>query len=269
MASFYAKSFIFDGVQSERYGLSYINLETGMSDSDSGNKVEVYEKYIYRRPKPFYYGRTQNTPLEFDITLGSEDVIDGTTRNLIQRWLLGRMEYLPLQIVQCDLQDVVFYVMFTESTGMYIGNMNYMLRLHAKCNSPWGYTFPKSYYVNYNNEDILDRSFNFYNSSVNNDYTYPKLTILTNNLFSNVGFTITNVTDTNRVTSMSGSGVSGNSTIVMDSDLQIASSSSSQNVLGQFNKNWFRLLPGNNNVRLQGAIKTFKMDYTFARGVGG
>ena len=120
MASFYAKNIIFDGISSDTFGLINAAFETGKQDSNAGSESTILQKYIPRRTTPYYYGRMQNTPLPISLTLFSENAIDGKSRSRISAWLLGRMDYLPLNIVQADLDNVTFYVIFTKKENEFI-----------------------------------------------------------------------------------------------------------------------------------------------------
>jgi hypothetical protein len=266
LASFYGKSFIYDSVPSEIYDLRILSFDSGESDGEAGSETEVFEKYVYRKSRAYYYGKTQNTPLEFDITVGSFNNLSGIDRNLIEKWLLGRQKYLPFQIVQDDIADVVFNVMFTSSKIMYVGNVQKGITLHGRCDAPWGFTFPKTITVVGSDAGTTLKNFDFYNDSADTGYLYPT-TIFTMN--ANGGnISLKNSSDANREFKFTGNMIQSNEVITIDNYNQIVTSSTGEYRLAGFNKNWFRIIPGLNKIVMEGSIKTLTMTYSFARKVG-
>lgn len=260
---------MYDSVPSETYDLRILDFETGESEGPAGGDSEIFEKYVYRKSRSYYYGRTQNTPLEFDLTIGSFDPISGIDRNLIEKWLLGKARYMPFQIMQDDISDVIFNVIFTSSTVKYIGNVQRALTLHGRCDAPWGFTYPKRVYYNFTGENPVNYDFNFYNESANNDYLYPTTEFQLNSI--GTSFQLINYSDIDS----SGSprtflftGLQPNELVTINNDLQIVSSSSGEYRLSNFNKKWFRLVPGLNKLNIQSGIGTFEMTYSFAKKVG-
>jgi hypothetical protein len=55
----------------------------------------------------------------------------------------------------------------------------------------------------------------------------------------------------------------------MDNDLQTISSSTTLKRLSNFNKKWFRLIQGLNNLNVQGGIASFVITHSEARKIGG
>ncbi len=264
---FYAKSFIFNGVPSEVYDLQIFNFESGgVRDGPAGSDSTIYQKWPYRKSKPYFYGTSQNTPLEFDFTVGSENAISGDMRNLIEKWLLGQRGYLPLQIIQDDLDGIIYNVFLTKATTKYIGNLNYGLNLHAQCDAPWGFSFPQTLTKTYSGSAIVSETFDFYNESANSDYLYPELSFTTSDI--GTSFSLTNLTDdTTRIFAFTD--ISAGETMTVDCDREIISSSTGLLRMPKFSRKFFRLLPGNNSLNMVGGITEFTMTYSFAKKVGG
>ncbi len=263
--AFYGAEIIYDGVPSSLFDLTIMDFSTsGDVDSPAGSDMEIYEKYVLRRSKAYYFGRSLNTPLEFDITLGSKNPIEATTRNAIQKLFLGRNEYLNFQIVQDDMMTTKFEVLFTSAENKYIGNINRAITLHGRCNSPYGFTFPNTLSYTFSGNTNVDYNFSFYNDSASSDYMKP-ITVFTLNSVGNF-FTLTNITDNNRAFSFTG--LQPHETITVDNDKQIVTSDTGLLRLSLFNKNWFRLLPGNNELNIKSGIGTFSLTYYFTRSIG-
>ena len=264
MASFYAKNIIFDGISSDTFGLINAAFETGKQDSNAGSESTILQKYIPRRTTPYYYGRMQNTPLPISLTLFSENAIDGKSRSRISAWLLGRMDYLPLNIVQADLDNVTFYVIFTKAENVYAGNLQRSVKLAGICNAPWGFETPNPLQKSFTGSAIVSESFSFFNTSDDSDYNRPSFSFTTSGIGNS--FSITNSTDNGRIFSFTS--IDANETITVDNDKGIISSSTGLRRMTNFNKNFFRLVPGRNDLAIAGGITNFTMTSVFARKVG-
>ena len=264
---FYGSGFLFDDKSSLDYDLRILNFETGgLRDSPAGSESTIYQKWIYRKSKAYFYGRSQNIPLEFDLTIGSESAISGDMRNIIEDWLLGKNEYLPLQIAQDDIDGVIFNVIFTKSSAKYVGNLNYAFTLHAECDAPWGFSYPQTLVKSYPPDEIANETFDFYNESADSDYLYPELSFTTSGV--GTSFALTNLTDdSTRIFSFTG--ISAGETITIDCDKQIIASSTGLLRMPNFSRKFFRLLQKNNSLNIVGGITEFTMTYSFAKKVGG
>jgi phage-related protein len=266
--SFWGSSFIFDGKPSEFYDLRIYDFNpSNPAESPAGGNASVYEKWLYRRDKPYFYGRYYDSSLEFDFTVGSFSNIDANTRSAIERWLLGRPTYLPLRIVQDDMTEIVYNVIITQSTHVFVGNMSYALTLHAKCNAPWGFYYPATLGKTYPG-GISTESFNYYNSSDSANYNKPTIVFTMDSTGSSTNyFSLTNTTDDGRIFRFDN--LTPGEEISVDNDKGIITSSNGSLRMANFNKNFFRLVQGNNALVLAGYITQFTLDAEFARIVGG
>jgi hypothetical protein len=263
---FYGLNFVFDGKASEDYGLSIANFESGGSkDSQAGSEATLHQKRVYRKPKPYFYGRTFDNPLEFELTIAAENPIAGYDRSVIESWLLGRSGYLPLMIIQEDIGNVIFNVIFTQASAKYAGNFNRGFTLHGICDAPWGYEYPKTLTKTYSGSAIVDETFTFYNASSDNDYLYPEISFTT----SGIGtfFDLVNNTDNGRTFEFRS--ISPYETITVDNYKQIITTDKYIMRIDKFNKKFFRLVQGMNSIRLVSAITNFTMTYSFAKKIGG
>jgi len=57
--------------------------------------------------------------------------------------------------------------------------------------------------------------------------------------------------------------------MMIDNDKKIITSDSGLRRLSTFNKGWFRLVPGYNNLHIMSGIGTFSITYSLARKIGG
>lgn len=268
MSSFYGKTIIFNDIPSEVYGLRIFDFNPlNPNTSNGGGDVSISEEWLYRREVPYFYGRYYQSPLEFDITLGSYSYIDGDTRNAIQSWLLGKNTYLPLRIVQDDISGVVFNAILTKGDPIYVGNLSYAITVHARCDRPWGTYTPPVVTKTYASGSALD-TFDYINSSVYSGYNKPTITFtMSGSIVGSSGsFVIINNTDSGRRFGFTG--LVANETIVVDNDKGIITSSGSSLRMANFNKNFFRLIQGVNNITISGSPSNVSIASVFAKGVG-
>lgn len=263
--SFYGSSFIFDGVFSELYDLRIFDFNpSNPADSPAGGTASIKEEWLYRREAPYFYGRYYQEPLEFDFTVGSFNPIDGATRSAIQSWLIGRPAYLPLRIVQDDISDIVFNVIITKSTHIYVGNIAYGITLHAKCDRPWGVYIPPIVTKVYSG-GLSTATFDYLNTSVYAGYNRPVITFTTDGAATY--FSLINHSDDEREFRFDL--LSPYETITIDNDKGIITTDKPNTLrMGNFNKKFFRLKQGINNITLSGYITLFTMSATFAKGIG-
>ena len=260
---FWGYSFIFDNIPSERFGLYILNFESGLSEANNAD-ISIVTKEIQRRPVNYFLGVSQSAPLTFDIDFVSPTAIDGNVRSIINKYLFGQTGYKKLQIMQCDLSNVYFNCFLVNPRNIYTGNENIGYKATVVCDSPFAWEFPKTVSKTYG-ETITSDTFNFFNTSADNDYMYPNITFKTNALGDSIS--IVNESDGDREFEFTN--IDALETVTVDNDRQIVTSSSGENRLGDFNKKWFRLVSGKNVLSVSGGLESFTMTYQLARKVGG
>ena len=275
MGSFYGYDFIFNGQSSTNYGIkiSYFDA-SGQTNSSAGNEIDILQTYIPRRSTPYVYGRIMNKPLEFEVGFTSQYPIDAYQRSIIESWLLGQNSYLPLQILQDDLELVTYNVFFHKADNVYVGNLQGGMVLYATCDAPFGWGVPKTFTRTFSGNNIIDYDFVIYNDSNYNGYIYPNISFTLNTVGND--FTITNYSDIC-------SGSSGSSlcrvfsftdllpdeTITINNDLRTVASSTGLYRLDNFNSGWLRLVKGANRMNVHSGIGTFTITWRPPRTVGG
>lgn len=264
--SFYGSAFVFDGVPSETYNLYIGDIDAGATSSMGSSSMELVTQKIYRRATPYFYGATPSPVLTFDFSAYCPGEITAPEFELIQKWLFSNRSYKKLQIFQPDLVDVFFNAMFNSPEIARVGNNIVGFTAEVQTNAPYAFLFPKT--TTYNSSSpVVDSTHTFVNSSDDiENYLYPSFVITVNAFGGNVS--ITNVTDSNRISSFTG--LAAGEAITLNSDLQTLSSSTHLYRLSTFNKKWPRLLPGRNVLRFQGAVASVAMTTTFvSRRIGG
>ena len=276
MSSFYAYDFIFDDIPSHKWDLKIISFEDGgLFNGVGSSDVNIIEQRVLRKSKPYYLGRTQETKLEFPLTFGTSNIISGLDRDLISAWLFGRSGYKKLYVLQDDLNGMYFNCFLTKPEPLYIGGVNYAFTCQVVCDSPWAYgpEYTVSGSAAYDTTPALH--IEIYNSSSEDEYLYPivNFTAGVSGIGQNPTFRIWNVTDSNRQFTFTNL-VQG-SQISVNNDLQIVTATpayTSRTILSCFNKNWFRLLRGYNDLVIDTTATSapyFEIKYTERFKIGG
>ena len=258
---YYSSSFVYDGSPSSYFNLYVSEIGgDGNSENSGGGSFEVYNKKIYRRSVPFFYGSAVGDNMEYELSFTSPEDIDSRTSELIQKWLFSSRSYKKLMIVQPDMQDVYMNVILNDPQVVREGNLIRGYTCTAQCDSPFGgWKFPKTKTYTYTAE-VIDNTVTFNNSSDDSgNYLYPQFVITMNNAGGNI--TITNQSDGDRVSSFTG--LSPSEVLSVDNSLEQISSSTDLKRMSNFNKKFFRLIPGINTIRFQGNVSSITMAYQF------
>ena len=259
--AFYARFFQFDGVPSETYGLTISEVDASANSSTMGSaSMEMVSRKIYRRATPYFYGGTPSENLSFDISITAIDEdIDAEKSQLIQKWLFSSRKYKKLLIIQPDMQDRYYNCIFNNPQIVRVGNIIRGYTATVQCDAPYSWAFPKTVEYTYSSP-VTDASIVFNNvSDDRGSYLYPKTVLTVSNVGGNI--TITNQNDSNRQFSFTG--LSANEVITVDNSLQILTTSLGIRRMGNFNKKFLRLIPGLNNLRIQGNIAKLSITSQF------
>lgn len=266
--AFYGRSFIWDGTPSELFGLYIDSIDSDAVNASMGSSsMEIVEKKIFRRPAPYFLGATPSPKLEFEMSAFSENEIDSSAFEEIQKFLFSSRSYKRLQIDQPDMQNIYFNCILNDPKIQRVGNLIFGVSFTVTCDSPYAYKFPLVTTYNYSSS-VVDSTELFYNMSDDDgSYLLPNEIIITvNNEGGNVS--VTNLDDENRV--MSFTGLQANEVLTVSSLYQTIDSSSGLKRMGNFNKKFLRLVPNRNRLRIQGNLSSFVMTNTFiAKKIGG
>lgn len=255
--AFYAKSFIYDDKPSEFYNLYLGELDSGgITRTPTSNDVNILSQKIFRNPVPLFYGVEQIPVLQFPLSMYSTTEITTDMFSKISAWLFGRMSYRELRICQNDMTDVYFNAIMTSPQLIRIGNIIRGLSCTVTCDAPWGWKEEQEYSISYSGSYFINNTVYIFNKSDNNYYTYPSNFAVEANAYGGE-ISITNVTDNNREFLYTAVAYE---TVTLNCNTQRISSDSRQYPLNYFtNKKWFRMLPGFNEVKIEGYIKSLNM----------
>lgn len=229
----------------------------------SGN-IEIVEQFIYRRPIPFFYGVKFTSKMSFPISFFSPDEIDAQTFSYLQNWLFGQLGYKKLIVVQPDMDAFYMNCIFTEPNVIRVGNIIYGIQGTCTMDSQFAWTYPRTSTYNFTSPPS-DYQIIFNNDSHYAGYLFPLMTFTMNATGTYVY--IDNWSDNHRIFDFEG--LAPNEVITVNNDLGIVTSSLSIPRLSNFNKHFFRFVPGINTIRMSANISQLTFTYQFARRLGG
>lgn len=233
------------------YGLYVCDFGgTGQSDVSFGNAGKIVEASTATRIKQIHFGVNYNEdPLEFQIVFGTERALDRYDMQNIAMWLTGHQNYQWLQIDQPDMQDYLYHCIITDLTPISVGWISHAFQATVRCDCP--YAYGQEYSQTYNISE--DSTVLFRNDSTIRDYYKPKLVIQPSSGVTAVS--IINLSDAGREFAFTGLPAS-DIAIEVDNDSGIITESTfGYNLYDNFNMNFFRCVPGDNQLKISGNSK--------------
>lgn len=269
--AFWGKSFVFNDVPCDDFDLMLYDVgSTTQSTGNFASTVSVVEETLPSRWKPYLYGVKYDKKLEFTIVFGvnerrldREKFLDRYELENIAYWLTGHEKYLWLEVEQDDLDYVRYRCIISGLEIVEYGNIPWALKATVTCDSPYAYMYPQAYEYKINGTSSKPQIISFYNESGHNGLYMPKVEIEQ----KGGTFSITNVTDNNRKFEFKNVPTSVTK-ISVDNDLGIISNNQSLNLYPYFNFRFFRLVKGENILKIVGN-GTLRLICEFPANVGG
>lgn len=254
--------FIYDNIPSEIYGLSLVFINQDYNFVPSGSGFEVISEQLVRSPYQKHLGEIQSPILEFPITIYCNEDMDVFKQVEMKNWLFGQYGYKKLQICSDDYKTFFFNcklfpnqdIIFTAFEGF---------ECTVQCNSPYAQEFIKTKTFSNPTKQFYDILFNSLSGDVG--YMYPTVELKTT--INNNAVQIINKSDNNRVFEFTG--LQGEETIFIDNQKKIIRSSTGLNRLTSFNKKFFRLHRGVNELQVIGTCEYIKITYQNVKRLGG
>lgn len=266
--SFYGTSFSFDGISCEEFGLMLYDLDSstqGASAWATGTKIK--EERIPGRVRSIYYGKTEESNLEFTLIFGADEhaaragePIDRYEMQAIALWLTGPDDYRYLQIDQPDMAGLRYRCMITDLKMVELHGKKWAFSCKVHCDSPYAYTLPRTYsYSLYGTGEAV-----LVNPSTVNVLYRPKVTIeLTSSMLAFVNTTTRSSIKFENVPTFP-------DTITVDCERGIVTSASGLNLYPYLRSlNFVSLSPGENKLVWLGGVGTITFECEFPMNVGG
>lgn len=241
--------FIFAGVPSSMYGLYVCDVgSTKHTDNAFGNKADIIEARIPGRVRPLHSGVDYNaSPLSFELIFGSDRPLDRWELQEIQHWLTGYQQYQWLSIEQPDLAGVQYHCLVTELKPISVGWLPYAFEAQITCDCPYAYGYPIEETIEFNDDDEIY----LYNNGSAREMFKPKLTIQPSANCTRIAFE--NTSDRNRVFELSDLPADGAEIFVDNENCILQELKTNMDLYEGFNNNWFRLVPGENIIKVTGS----------------
>lgn len=245
---FNACRFIFAGVNSKHFGLMLYDFGKETQETVSfGNVASIIETRTTHRVQPIHYGvNYHEKPLEFVLVFGSMEPLSRLEVEEIMFWLTGYQDYQWLSIMQDDLEHVEFRCLIKEVEPLMNNGEVYAFKATVTCDSAYAYSVPFE-----NNITVSGETQHiFINDTSVREYLRPVLTYI--KAFGVTEISIKNVSDDNRIFKISGL-PSAATTLTIDCNSGVIThTAGSVDIYSGFNGNMFRLLPGKNELVING-----------------
>lgn len=236
---FNATYFKYDGILSARYGLRIADF-----DDSNVRETEAFSPSLSLLKAPgqirFFYGKIEyDSAPTCEFSVITEEALPGAARSVIISWLIGRNEFKPLQFIDGDNMDFVYYCIFTDVKTIWVNGQCHGFRLTAQFDSPFARGPETKIDV-----DAGTHTVSIENSSDVDGYVYPLVT------FTGGGVDIVNMTD-DPSRHFTFEGVDPSETVTVDNEVRHISGESGGAKLDCFTgKNWLRLRRGQNTLKI-------------------
>lgn len=260
--SYSADHIIFDGKSSEQFGLMLAaKLDNNeQEDASTGTKLTIVEDSIARRHARIHYGSKSEEPLSFKLVLSVMDpssYLDRYDQALIAGWLYGHQNYKYLSIGQPDMSAFRYKCKVTELAPISVASHVAGFVVSVRCDAPYAYLLPTFDYINCTGSAM----YHYRNRSNLNDYYRPVIHIEA----GAANLSIANQSDYGRPLSFEG--ISPGSSITVDCQNEVISSSDGKNLYEHCSLQFPRFLRGDNLLRISGAC-SIKIDNEFPMLIG-
>lgn len=243
-----AYDFTFAGVSATMFGVFCCDIGSARhTDNRFGNTAEIIEERVTQRIKPLHFGvNYHNSPLEFTMIFGAEEVLDRYQLQEIANWLTGHQQYQWLSIDQPDMEHIQYRCLIRNLTPVSVGWLPVAFQAEVICDCPYGYSYPF--------KEVIEvdgfTSVTIYNDSNTREYLRPYVEIEIG--AGSEEFTIINKSHGNRETSFTGL-PGGAMKLEMDNEsCVIEETIQGVDPYQFFNFKFFELVDGDNELEITG-----------------
>lgn len=242
---FTSTGFTFDGVHSDDFGLQIADFSSGTQNESFGVDRRIVETSAGMNPIPAFHG-FEERPFEFSLTLMSESELTEADLIEIHRWLLKK----DYSLFKSDDYDDIYYnvVVVGSMSKVMIGNLVYGIEVSFRSDGPyaWRILNDLEYDVDEMDQIIIENLSNL------DGYFYPEIIFELQedgDTEQARKFEIFNLTDDPERAFRFSNLFKFEKIYVNNRNYRIVSESESKPYrILNFNKNWFRLLPGENTI---------------------
>lgn len=255
--------FIYNNTPSEIYNVSLVFLDESWTNRPSGSGVEFITDTIRRNPRTLYLDAQQSPPLEFNIEVVFDEPVDIFVFTQVKDWLGGELSFKELQICADNFSSFYFncYIELTEDL-IYAGGYRGM-KATVHCDAPWAWQYEEENVYEYTNTSIT-HNIQFNNLSADTELLRPILEIT---VADNGDVSIINRSNQNKETKFTG--LQAGEVITIDNLWGFITSSTGLRRVSNFNKVFFKMIKGMNDITIGTNISKLVIRYQNAKRIGG
>ena len=255
--------FIYNKISSELYNASIVFISESYTNRPSGSGVEMITESIRRNPQVLYLDGMQSPPLEFNVEIVFDEPVDIFEFTQIKDWLGGEITYKELQICAENFEDFFFRCYITlEGDLIYAGGYR-GVKATVHCDAPWAWQNEEE--VEYTFDDTsVPHLIQCNNLSADSEYLRPILEITSDQAGD---CSIVNISFDKRETKFTN--LMQGETITLDNLNGFIESNTGLRRVSNFNKVFFKLIKGMNDIAVGTNISKIKIKYQNAKRIGG
>lgn len=253
--------FIYNGKPSEMFDVSLVFLEENYNQRPSGSGIEIVTDSVQRNPQLLYLYGKQSPPLEFGIEIVFENPVDIFVLTEVKDWLGGEISFKQLQICAEYFNSFYFNCYITLDEDLIYNGGYRGIRATVHCDAPWAWEFDneKRYSLNPLKENIII----FNNLSADSEMLRPEITF---RMTQNSDFKLLNKT-TGKATIFTD--LNAEEVVKLDNLYGFIESSSGLLRVANFNKVFFKLKKGVNELIVGPNVDLLVIKYKNAKRIGG
>lgn len=255
--SFLETNFTINGESNEDYGIYIVGKDSSTTNQQFGVTSKAVRDKIKYRDEPYSMGFERDIyNIQISMAKIEDDNLDYTyeDRISITRWLKGKDKFV--EFISED-SPLVYYLHFNSGDFENLGRNQGVVTFDCEMQYPYAMSE-----MLYTNEDLSDNTSSTNLTMVNNsnviDYYYPMMEFTL--VGTNTSFKIINHSNNGEVFEFTGLTIG--ETICIDNLNKRIKSSLGIARLTNFNKKWFNLIYGQNDVEVFGAC-ILDMKYQF------
>lgn len=237
--------FSYDGINSYDMGVSLVRSNTDLPNKIYTSGKDILEQFPDKNLYPHFFG-VKYQPIDFTITISCVDgKMSSDKMYKLANWLF-QDEYKPF--ISADNPSIQYYAMATNASEFFTnGNEEGYFEIEFRCRDGFGWTVP--IIDEYDFTGISSpQTITLNNSSNVLKYIYPEINFeLTG---ANTDFKLKNLNDGGREFEFIG--VDALDEVYIDNRKKIVIAQNTENIFSKFNKKFFRLIKGANNIELEG-----------------
>ncbi len=247
---------------SAMWGLFFAQVELSPDRRRTGGP-EYTTQYNQISHRHFLQQDKWEEPLTFEAEIVSDRVLSDEEVGEIYAWLFHEKAYRRLEPLSDEYDGIYLNCVFHAveeiegGVGGKYGTVGF--KATVLCDAPWGW---KDGETSYEAADI-GMQMAFQNPSIYKGYLYPTILLQTGTRGGDI--LLQNITDQNRETRFRSVNATPHTTTLLPETLEVRSSLSTEPLYNQFNKNFFRLLPGLNRFAVTGDVQKLTFQYRIAR----